>query len=196
VCAGASPRDSARLDLKAGTLLSCVTGTPYAMHDERAVANFLLDQADLAGVGISHLSLQKLLFFAHAWHLAQFDRPLVIGTFQAWRFGPVLRAVYDSFRMAGKKPIRIRATKLDLATGTFVVCDEALSDEVQELLVAVMASGASLPSWYLSELTHRQGSPWEVIWKRASNEVNVGMKIPNELIRQYFLTSAAPLPRS
>lgn len=166
------------------------------MHDERAVANFLLDQAELAGVGITHLSLQKLLFFAHAWHLAQFDRPLVLGTFQAWQFGPVLRAVYDSFRTAGKKPIGIRATKLDLTTGTYIVCAEALSDEVQELVLAVMSSGANLPAWYLSELTHRQGSPWNVIWDKACDEVNVGMKIPNELIRRYFLTSAAPLPRS
>lgn len=165
------------------------------MHDERAVSNFLLDHAESVGVSVTHLSLQKLLFFAHAWHLAQFDRPLVQGTFQAWQFGPVLRAVYDSFRASGRKPIGTRATRLDLATGTYVICEEKLSDEARELLLAVMASGATLPAWYLAELTHKRGSPWDVIWARACEEVNVGMKIPNKLIRQYFLTSKSPLPR-
>jgi uncharacterized phage-associated protein len=166
------------------------------MHDERAVANYLLDQAELAGNAITHLSLQKLLFFAHAWHLAQFDRPLVLGTFQAWKFGPVLRTIFDSFRSAGKKPIKIRATRLDLTTGGYVICTEALSTEAQELLLAVMAAGANMPAWYLSELTHQPGSPWDSVWTKASEEINVGMRIPNDLIRQYFLTSASPLPRS
>lgn len=165
------------------------------MYDERAVANFLLDEAERSGIGLTHLALQKLLFFGHAWHLAQFDRPLVSGTFQAWQFGPVLRSVYDSFRNAGKRPISIRATRLDLDTGKYALCSASIDDDARGLLLAVLASGANLPAWYLSQLTHKPGSPWETIWARASEEVNVGMKIPNELIRQYFLSSASPLPR-
>jgi uncharacterized phage-associated protein len=166
------------------------------MYDERAVANFLLDEAEKLNVHVTHLALQKLLFFAHAWHLAEYDVPLVRGLFQAWQFGPVLRTVYDSFRSARKNPIKIRAKKLDLATGQYVVCEEILDERARSLLISVLAAGANLPTWYLSELTHMQGSPWDRVWSRACHEVNVGMKIPNALIRGYFLTGDSPLPRS
>lgn len=165
------------------------------MYDERAVANFLLDEAEKRGLHLTHLALQKLLFFAHAWHLAEYDAPLVQGQFQAWQFGPVLRTVYDSFRSMRKRPISIRAMKLDLTTGQYVLCEEILDDRARNLLIAALAAGAHLPPLYLSKLTHLKGSPWERVWTRAHNEVNVGMKIPNALIRNYFLTSDGPLPR-
>jgi uncharacterized phage-associated protein len=166
------------------------------MYDERAVANFLLDEAEKLNAQLTHLALQKLLFFSHAWHLAEFDAPLVRGLFQAWQFGPVLRAVYDSFRSAGKRPIKIRAKKLDLTTGHYVVCKEVLDERARNLLTSVLSAGANLPAWYLSELTHMQGAPWDRVWSRACHEVNVGMKIPNTLIRGYFLTADSRLPRS
>jgi uncharacterized phage-associated protein len=165
------------------------------MYDERAVANYLLDEAEKLNVGLTHLALQKLLFFAQAWHLARYDTPLVRGQFQAWQFGPVLRSVYDSFRTCGKRPIKIRATRLDLATGHLVVCNDDFDTRTSELLLAILAAGAHLPAWYLSELTHKKGSPWDSVWSEAQKAVNVGMKIPNALIRTYFLKAETPLPR-
>jgi uncharacterized phage-associated protein len=166
------------------------------MYDERAVANFLLDEAEKLGVPLTHLALQKLLFFSHGWYLAEHDAPLLLGHFQAWQFGPVLRSVYDSFRSAGRRPISIRATKLDLTTGQYVVCAEALDERARRLLLAVLTAGANVSAWYLSELTHLQGSPWDCVWSRAHSEVNIGMRIPNTLIRNYFLTSDSLLPRT
>lgn len=47
---------------------------------------------------MSHLKLQKLLFYCDAYHLAYFDRELVSDKFEAWVHGPVCRKVYDSFK--------------------------------------------------------------------------------------------------
>jgi uncharacterized phage-associated protein len=50
-------------------------------HDGRAIANFVLDQADAADVAITPLALQKIVYFCHVWALIEFGRPLVKHSF-------------------------------------------------------------------------------------------------------------------
>lgn len=47
---------------------------------------------------MSHLKLQKLLFYCDAYHLAYFGTDLIPDKFEAWVHGPVCRKVYDSFK--------------------------------------------------------------------------------------------------
>lgn len=47
---------------------------------------------------MSHLKLQKLLFYCDAYHLAYFDTELVSDKFEAWVHGPVSTKVFDSFK--------------------------------------------------------------------------------------------------
>ncbi len=47
---------------------------------------------------MSHLKLQKLLFYCDAYHLAYFEKPLVPEDFEAWVHGPVCRTVYNSLK--------------------------------------------------------------------------------------------------
>lgn len=47
---------------------------------------------------MSHLKLQKLLFYCDAYHLAYFGKELVTDGFEAWVHGPVSRKVYNSFK--------------------------------------------------------------------------------------------------
>lgn len=47
---------------------------------------------------MSHLKLQKLLFYCDAYHLAYFDVELIDDKFEAWVHGPVSRKVFDSLK--------------------------------------------------------------------------------------------------
>lgn len=47
---------------------------------------------------MSHLKLQKLLFYIQAYHLAYFKSPLFEEDFEAWVHGPVSRTIFDSLR--------------------------------------------------------------------------------------------------
>lgn len=49
---------------------------------------------------LTNLSLQKLAYFAHGWHLALFDKPLLEenDAFEAWRYGPVLPELYHALK--------------------------------------------------------------------------------------------------
>lgn len=70
-----------------------------AKADINDVADWLINRVDRdAGDTITHLKLQKLLYFAQAWHLANKGKPLFEGDFQAWAHGPVVRKIYDRFK--------------------------------------------------------------------------------------------------
>lgn len=63
------------------------------------VARWFVNRADRsAGEAITHLKVQKLVYYAEAWHLAYFDCPMLHEDFQAWAHGPVVRAIYDKYR--------------------------------------------------------------------------------------------------
>ena len=47
---------------------------------------------------MSHLKLQKLIFYCDAYCLAYFDKELVTDQFEAWVHGPVSRKVYNSLK--------------------------------------------------------------------------------------------------
>lgn len=47
---------------------------------------------------MSHLKLQKLLFYCDAYHLSYFNVELIDDKFEAWVHGPVSRKVFDSLK--------------------------------------------------------------------------------------------------
>lgn len=51
----------------------------------------------------SPMKLQKLLYYAQAWHLAEYDEPLFEARIEAWRRGPVIPEVY--FRHQGQTEV-------------------------------------------------------------------------------------------
>ena len=83
-----------------------------------AIANeFLKIQEENPGATpIDNMKMQKLIFYAHAWHLAIFEDPLIENDIEAWSWGPVVRDVYLSFIDFGRNPIvgakalRVRVT--------------------------------------------------------------------------------------
>ena len=67
-------------------------------YEATALANFLLDLGDEEGLALTHMSLHKLIYVGHGWHLAANNQPLVQDAFEAWKYGPVLPTVYDAFK--------------------------------------------------------------------------------------------------
>lgn len=73
-----------------------------ATADVNKIADWFINRVDReAGDTITHLKLQKLLYFAQAWHLANKGEPLFDADFQAWAHGPVARPIYDRFKGQG-----------------------------------------------------------------------------------------------
>jgi uncharacterized phage-associated protein len=156
-------------------------------HDARAVANFLLDYGESKGQPLSIMSLLKILFFAHAWHLAKTGEALVGQPFEAWPYGPVSRVVYDQFRQSGSRPITSRAGVLNTATARYETARwEAIGPQTKELLRNVFDYYSQYHPFRLSEMTHQRGAPWDQVWHDATRRAVPGMVISNDSIRDWF----------
>lgn len=156
------------------------------MHDARGVANYLLDRAQHRGVDVTVMTLLKVLYFAHGWHLAKFGRPLVAQPFEAWQHGPVNRVVYDQLKGLGAKPIRQYLKSFDVNTCGYSNASADLDDETAQFLDNIFDYYARFHAFKLSDLTHESGSPWDVVWRAAETRAVPGMLIPDSLIVEWF----------
>jgi len=56
----------------------------WMARDVREVGNAVLAEAAIAGFRLTNIALNKIVYFAHAWSLAQLNRPLVDSPFAAF----------------------------------------------------------------------------------------------------------------
>ena len=63
--------------------------------DVNAVVDRFLSLGHDAGRPLTHIEVQKLLFFLEGWHLATVGDSLFDEEFQAWANGPVIKTVYE-----------------------------------------------------------------------------------------------------
>lgn len=154
-------------------------------YDGRAVANFVLDQCDAAGVAVSHLALQKIVYFCHVWSLIELGQPLVRQSFEAWEHGPVLQYLYREFKGFGSAPVRGRAGQIDPRNGQQVVVSYDFAEPTRELLTKVVAIYSRFSASTLRELSHAPGGPWDQVWHHGG-KINPGMRIDNRDIEQFY----------
>jgi uncharacterized phage-associated protein len=156
------------------------------MYDARAVANYFIDRADRTELPLTIMTLLKVLYFAHGWHLAQFSKPLIAQPFEAWKHGPVSRVVYDQYKESGKKTIKKRAVSFDPNSMEFIETPYSFEKGTQKLLDDIFDYYAKFHPFTLSDLTHEKGGPWDEIWSGAQDRAVPGMIIPNKLILRWF----------
>lgn len=162
-------------------------------HDGRAVANFVLDECEAMGWPISNLSLQKIVFFCHAWTLVETGKPLIRHKFEAWEYGPVLPYLYREFKVFDRAPISSRATSLNCLDGCRTVVEYKLPAMVESLLRRVVGFYGRMRATDLVALSHAEGGPWYVVWNH-SGPVNPGMLIDDSKIKEFY--SHCPQPFS
>ena len=164
-------------------------------NDARAIANEFLKLAKEEGKQIDPMKLQKLVFFAHGWHLALMDRPLINEKVEAWRYGPVIPSLYHEFKTFGNGPITECATVLNperTPSGSirfFLSAPEIVgpdTDSVRQLIKRVWDVYGKLSGIQLSNLTHALDSPWA---KTPDKEIR-GTDISDEDIKAYFVNIA------
>ena len=49
-----------------------------------------------------------------------------------------------------------------------------------------------LSGWVLSEITHKKGSPWYVVWHEHGGKDEFGKIIPNQEIEKHFKLAILP----
>ena len=125
---------------------------------------------------VTQMKLQKMVYFAHGYHLAKFGTPLINEEFEAWKFGPVVPDIYQSYKLYGSDmiidPGLVRNTAKPL---TF-------SASAQEAIDYTWAVTKNLSAFQLSHWSHLEDSPWAAVY----NSTNGLQAINNEAIKSYF----------
>jgi uncharacterized phage-associated protein len=165
-------------------------------YDAKAIANFFLDLAEAESVRLSHMKLQKLVYYAHGWHLGLTGEPLLDEEVQAWSFGPVIRSLYSVFRQFGSDDITGRAAKYQRVPGrrlTFRKCQPSIcdyEDESREFIEALLRRVWDVYKNYsatqLSNMTHAPGTPWDQVNRKYSGNIPKYATIPDDWIREHF----------
>lgn len=125
------------------------------------LAKYFISLSNETGSLISNLKLQKLMFYAQAWHLALFEERLIDNEFQAWVHGPVLPNSYREFRQFGWKPIINEDLNQDFIDN---FCSNVVDQQQCELLNDVVEEYFGLTAFQLERLTHSE-DPWIIARK-------------------------------
>lgn len=142
---------------------------------------------------IDQMKLQKLLFYAHAWHLALKDAPLFDEDFEAWPWGPVVRDVYFQTKDYGRSPVtrqltEIRRTGPNPLDFTFVPT-RVTDDKVRDFIRQVWDVHKLYTGIRLSNATHAPGEPWTII-RDHYGHLDHKPVIPNHIIQDIFKRKA------
>jgi uncharacterized phage-associated protein len=156
------------------------------MYDARQVANCILDIGDRSGVSLTHLALQKIVYFAHGLAYARFGGPLILNRVEAWKNGPVVRELYFSFNGFGDRPIKGRAKTLDIRTRLQETITYKFPDDIYRHLEETFRIYGPISASRLVAMTHQRGTPWEQTIMAAAKSANVGMHIDEKLIKEFF----------
>jgi len=111
------------------------------------VAMYFISSFQKKNKEVSNLKLQKLLYYAQAWHLALYGNPLFRDPIQAWVHGPVVPSVFRQYKDYAWRPI------------TQEVKADAPSDLAFHLKEVTRVYG-EFDATTLERMTHQEG-PWK-----------------------------------
>jgi uncharacterized phage-associated protein len=131
-----------------------------------AVANAFISRAKEGKLrSLTPMKLQKLLYFAQSWSLAQDREPLFDDFFCRWQYGPVIPSLYHDFKEYGAMPITgpgghvlEKDGKLMRVT-PYVSKDDAESWQLIDDIIRVYGDYTGSQ---LSAITHQPDSAWSV----------------------------------
>ena len=154
-------------------------------YDVRSLANLVLDFAERSNTEVSNMTINKIVYFLHAWYVAKTGKPLVTAKIEAWEYGPVFRELYWEFKQFGKEKITTRATRRNPETTQKEICADSFDSADLEFLQPLMEEYLGISAGRLVELSHEPGGPWDQVYNHEG-ESNPGMRISDDLIRDFF----------
>ncbi len=129
------------------------------------VAKWFINATDReAGDDITHLKVQKLVYYAQGWALASFSKALFREDMEAWAHGPVAPSVWEQFKDCGWSSLPVQ--KLT----------RRISPPHMSLLSAVNEKYGIFSAKKLEAMTHN-----EMPWIRARGNLSLHARCTNSI---------------
>lgn len=144
------------------------------MYKAIDIANWFINQFDKeSGDVVTHLKVQKLLYYSEAWSQLLLERDLFEEDMEAWAHGPVVREVFNEFRGCGWQPLSVASELVDI------------EPEVEDVLLQVLEAYGDASAKTLEKMTHKD-KPWVEARGSLAPEERCNTVISKESIKTYF----------
>lgn len=137
------------------------------------LAKYIVHKANGMNVSITHLKLQKILYYVAGVFAGALNERAFRDSIEAWQYGPVVRNVYIEFCSWGALPL---------------LCDEDVSldynEEQKGIVDFVIEQKIGMSGRELVNATHR-----EAPWKKYEDCIAEKPEISFQDLRNYFVHS-------
>jgi uncharacterized phage-associated protein len=142
------------------------------MATAKDVAELFLSWANRDGDLITNLKMQKLLYYAHAWYLVNFNgKPLFDDIIEAWNLGPVVPNIYQLFKRSASKPIAYKNNNNE---------EKVFTSNQIAYLKEFYLKYIGFSAHELVNMSHNE-KPWKDTYEEGVNNI-----ISNSLMRSYY----------
>lgn len=124
---------------------------------------------------LTNLKMQKLLYYCFGIHRLNFEEDLFNEAILAWRLGPVVKEVYDKYKVFGYSDLK----------DPFPFFDYNLTDNEIDTITEVWNFFKDVPANMLVDMTHSE-TPWIDAWNNQQSEID--KKIIEDYFRQNYAT--------
>lgn len=146
-----------------------------ALHNATEIANWFIAKAAESGDHLTHLKVQKLLYYAEAWTEVITGNELFSEQMQAWAHGPVVPEVFHEFKVHGWNTLPVPQEQEV----------PKVAKEVVDVLNQVYDAYGELPAKTLEAMTHKD-EPWIAARGDIEPEARCETVIPKVAIKEYF----------
>lgn len=141
--------------------------------------------------GITNLQLQKILYFSYVDYLNRYDKKLFREPIEKWQYGPVVPAVYHSFKDYGffninepKQEFEVEFVDGKLHLNEKKFDPSFIEKDTKDLLDSVVNKWIEVPAFKMVEITHE-----EPMWKNYQSQILSGersLQYSDEEIKSFY----------
>lgn len=128
------------------------------------VANNILQKGFSDNIDITPMKLQKLTYLVYKKFYQDTGLILFQDKFEVWKYGPVVRSIYDAFKKYQGNAIKEYHQEID---GSVLIVNENSSLSFKKTLNSIWEKYGSYDGIPLSLMTHREGTAWHKAAKRG-----------------------------
>lgn len=122
------------------------------------VGNNILVRAFDENIDITPMKLQKMIYFVYRDYLRIAKKALFNERFETWKYGPVVRSVYDQYKKYGANAIKDYAYAPE--GKYYYTVNEESSPIFKKVIDSVWGKYKNYDGTYLSAMTHKVGTAW------------------------------------
>jgi uncharacterized phage-associated protein len=149
--------------------------------DSHVLAEYILQKWG----NMSHLKLQKMLFYIEAYHLAYFDNSIIDDNFQAWVHGPVSRKIYDSLKDKSILHAELGYLKNTSSSNPNDILKKTLTKDQIDFINETVDELNKFSATQLENMTHSE-EPWLAARKGYGIADRCEVIIDKELMKKFY----------